>query len=142
MAQDETSQESFDTVFEFAQEIRMIPLPVNKEKAGYLLDSLLIPFLFSALDLVANGVSDPESIDKAWKLGTGAPRGPFEIFDVVGLTTALNISEKYQKIPGLLSPLLKKMMLPYSYKEQYAVLKKYVEEGKLGRSSGEGFYKY
>lgn len=142
MAQNETSQESFDTVFDFAQEIRMIPLPVNKEKAGYLLNSLLIPFLFSALDLVANGVSDPESIDKAWKLGTGAPRGPFEIFDVVGLTTALNISEKYQKIPGLISPLLKKMMLPYSYKEQYVVLKKYVDEGKLGRSSGEGFYKY
>lgn len=142
MAQAETSQQSFDTIIEFAQEIRMIPLPVNKEKAGYLLNSLLIPFLFSALDLVANGVSDPESIDKAWKLGTGAPRGPFEIFDVVGLTTAYNIVEKYQKVPGIINPLLKKMMLPYNFKEQKAVLKKYIDAGKMGRASGEGFYKY
>ena len=142
MAQAETARQSFDTVMEFAGEIRMIPLPVNKEKAGYLLNSLLIPFLFSALDLVANGVSDPESIDKAWKLGTGAPRGPFEIFDVVGLTTASNIVEKYQKVPGLVSPLLKKMMLPYNFKEQKAVLQKYIGEGKLGRATGEGFYKY
>ncbi|MBQ1451423.1 MAG: 3-hydroxyacyl-CoA dehydrogenase [Clostridia bacterium] len=142
MAQDETAKESFDAVMQFAQEIRMIPLPVNKEKAGYLLNSLLIPFLFSALDLVANGISDPESIDKEWKLGTGAPRGPFEIFDVVGLTTADNIVDKYQKVPGLINPLLKKMMLPYNFKEQKAILKKYIDEGKLGRNSGEGFYKY
>ncbi len=142
MAQAETAQTSFDTVMEFAEEIRMIPLPVNKEKAGYLLNSLLIPFLFSSLDLVANGVSDPVSIDKAWKLGTGAPRGPFEIFDVVGLTTAYNIVEKYQKVPGIINPLLKKMMLPYNFKAQKAILKKYIDEGKLGRNAGEGFYKY
>ena len=142
MAQAETSRESFDAVMEFAEQIRMIPLPVNKEKAGYLLNSMLIPFLLSGLDLAANGISDPESIDKAWKLGTGAPRGPFEIFDVVGLTTAYNIVEKYQKVPGLINPLLKKMMLPYNFKAQKAMLKKYIDEGKLGRSSGEGFYKY
>lgn len=142
MAQAETAQESFDAIMEFAEEIRMIPLPVNKEKAGYLLNSLLIPFLFSGLDLMANGVSDPVSIDKAWKLGTGAPRGPFEIFDVVGLTTAYNIVEKYQKVPGIINPLLKKMMLPYNFKAQKAILKKYIDEGKLGRNSGEGFYKY
>ncbi|MBQ7737454.1 MAG: 3-hydroxyacyl-CoA dehydrogenase [Oscillospiraceae bacterium] len=142
MAQAETAQESFDAIMDFAEKIRMIPLPVNKEKAGYLLNSLLIPFLLSGLDLVANGVSDPESVDKAWKLGTGAPRGPFEIFDVVGLTTAYNIVEKYQKVPGLINPLLKKMMLPYNFKAQKALLKKYIDEGKMGRSSGEGFYKY
>ncbi len=142
MAQAETAQESFDTVMEFAEEIRMIPLPVNKEKAGYLLNSLLIPFLFSGLDLLANGVSAPVSIDKAWKLGTGAPRGPFEIFDVVGLTTAYNIVEKYQKVPGIINPLLKKMTLPYIFQAQKAILKKYIDEGKLGCNSGEGFYKY
>ena len=142
MSQAETAPASFDAVMDFAQEIRMIPLPVNKEKAGYLLNSLLIPFLLSGLDLVANGVSDPESIDKAWKLGTGAPRGPFEIFDVVGLTTAFNIVEKYQKVPGIIDPLLKKMMLPYNFKAQKALLKKYIDAGKMGRASGEGFYKY
>lgn len=142
MGQPKTSQESFADVVRFAGEIRMVALPVYKEKNGYLLNSMLVPFLFSGLDLYANGVSDPESIDKAWKLGTGAPRGPFEIFDVVGITTAYNIALQYQKVPGFFSPLLKKMMMPYNFKGMLALLKKMLDEGKLGRSSGEGFYKY
>lgn len=68
----------FDEVMKFAEEIRMIPLPVRKEKSGYLLNSMLVPLLFSGMDLFVNGVSDPESIDKAWTLGTGAPKGPFQ----------------------------------------------------------------
>ena len=142
MGQPKTSQESFADVVRFAGEIRMVALPVYKEKNGYLLNSMLVPFLFSGLDLYANGVSDPESIDKAWKLGTGAPRGPFEIFDVVGITTAYNIALQYQKVPGFFSPLLKKMMMPYNFKGMLALLKMMLDEGKLGRSSGEGFYKY
>lgn len=142
MAQDETSSEAFDAVMAFANDIRMVALPVNKEKNGYLLNSMLVPFLLSGLDLYVNGVSDPASIDKAWKYGTGAPRGPFEIFDVVGINTAYNIVLQYQKVPGLFSPLLKKMMMPYNFKGMIAVFKKMIDEGKLGRSSGEGFYKY
>ena len=142
MAQDQTSKESFDAVMAFANEIRMIALPVNKEKNGYLLNSMLVPFLFSGLDLYVNGVSDPASIDKAWKYGTGAPRGPFEIFDVVGINTAYNIALQYQKVPSLFSPLLRKMMMPYNFKGMIVVLKKMIDEGKLGKSVGEGFYKY
>ena len=142
MSQSRTTQKSFADVVKFAGEIRMVALPVLKEKNGYLLNSMLVPFLFSGLDLYVNGVSDPESIDKAWKLGTGAPRGPFEIFDVVGITTAYNIALQYQKVPGILSPLLKKMMMPYNFKGMVVTLKKMIDEGKLGRSSGEGFYKY
>lgn len=142
MAQDQTSKESFDAVISFANDIRMVALPVNKEKNGYLLNSMLVPFLLSGLDLYVNGVSDPASIDKAWKYGTGAPRGPFEIFDVVGINTARNIVLQYQKVPGLFSPLLKKMLMPYNFKGMLSVLQKMIDEGKLGRSSGEGFYKY
>lgn len=142
MAQDKTDMKYFDEVVKFAEEINMIPLPVRKEKAGYLLNSMLVPFLLSGLDLVANGVSDPESVDAAWKYGTGAPRGPFEIFDVVGLTTAMNIVDKYQKVPGIINPLLKKMMMPYNFKAMKSYLQKYIDEGKLGKMSGEGFYKY
>ena len=142
MAQGETSREAFDAVMAFANDIRMVALPVNKEKNGYLLNSMLVPFLLSGLDLYVNGVSDPASIDKAWKYGTGAPRGPFEIFDVVGINTAYNIVLQYQKVPGLFSPLLKKMMMPYNFKGMIAVFKKMIDEGKLGKSSGEGFYKY
>jgi 3-hydroxybutyryl-CoA dehydrogenase len=142
MAPSQTSRESFDAVMAFANDIRMIGLPVNKEKNGYLLNSMLVPFLLSGLDLYVNGVSDPASIDKAWKFGTGAPRGPFEIFDVVGINTAYNIVLQYQKVPGLFSPLLKKMMMPYNFKGMIEVFKKMIAEGKLGKSTGEGFYKY
>ena len=142
MAQDKTDPRYFEELIEFSNEIRMIALPVRKEKNGYLLNSMLVPFLLSGLDLYVAGVSDPHSIDIAWTHGTGAPKGPFQIIDTVGLTTAYNIVMQYQKVPGLLSPLLKKMMMPYNFKEMAAVLKKYIDEGKLGMSSGEGFYKY
>ncbi len=142
MAHDGTDKKYFNEVIEFATSIRMLPLPVLKEKSGYLLNSMLVPFLLSAMDLYTNGISDPESIDTAWTRGTGAPKGPFQIIDTVGLITAKNIVEQYQKVPGLMSPLLKKMLLPYNYKGMLAMLNKLIDEGKLGISSGEGFYKY
>ena len=142
MAQDKTDEKYFNEIIEFANSIKMIPLPVRHEKSGYLLNSMLVPFLLSAMDLVANEISDPESIDKAWTLGTGAPKGPFQIIDTVGLETAKNIVEQYQKVPGIINPLLKKMMMPYNYKAMLEMLNKYIIEGKLGKSSKEGFYKY
>lgn len=91
----------FNEVMQFANDIRMIGLPVRKEKSGYLLNSMLVPFLLSGLDLYAAGISDPESIDIAWTRGTGAPKGPFQIFDTVGLNTAYNIVHQYQSVPGI-----------------------------------------
>lgn len=134
MAQSQTDPKCFDEVMKFAGEIRMIALPVRKEKAGYLLNSMLVPLLFSGMDLYVNGVSDPESIDKAWELGTGAPKGPFRILDTVGLTTAHNIVKMYLKVPSFLAP--------YNFKGMDKMLKEYIAAGKLGMSSGEGFYKY
>lgn len=134
MRHDKTSDAAFNEVIDFAKSIRMIPLPLNKEKSGYLLNSMLIPLLFSGLDLLVNGISDVKSIDTAWKRGTGSPKGPFEILDTVGLKTAYNIVLMYVKIP--------KFLAPYNFKGMESLLKKYIEEGKLGKSSGEGFYKY
>ena len=142
MSQDKTDSQYFSDVVSFANGIRMVALPVLKEKSGYLLNSMLVPFLLSALDLYANGVSDPESIDKAWKMGTGSPKGPFEIFDIVGMNTARNIIVQYQSVPGLLSPILKKMMMPYNFKAMLKLIDRYISEGKLGKSSGEGFFKW
>jgi 3-hydroxyacyl-CoA dehydrogenase len=134
MAQSKTDSKYFDAVSEFAKQIRMIPLPVRKEKSGYLLNSMLVPLLFSGMDLYVNDISAPESIDKAWTLGTGAPKGPFQILDTVGLTTAYNIVQMYTKIPSFLAP--------YNFKGMEKMLRKYIDEGKLGKSAGEGFYKY
>ena len=134
MAQSKTDKKYFDFIFAFAKDIRMVPLPVHKEKAGYLLNSMLVPLLFSGMDLYVNGISDPESIDTAWTLGAGAPKGPFQILDIVGLSTAYNIVQNYLKIPSFLAP--------YNFKAMDKMLKKYIDEGKLGKASGEGFYKY
>ena len=134
MAQDKTNMKHFDETLEFAKEIRMIPLPVKKEKAGYLLNSMLIPFLFSAMDLFVLDISDPASIDTAWVKGTGAPKGPFQILDVVGLKTAYEIVNAYCKIPSFLAP--------FHFKMQRDMLKGYIDQGKLGVAAGEGFYKY
>lgn len=142
MGHDKTEEKYFNELIEFAKSIKMMPLPVTREKSGYLLNSMLVPFLLSALDLYANEISDIKSIDEAWTLGTGAPKGPFEIMDTVGLETVKNIVEQYQKVPTLINPLLKKMMLPYNYRGMLKIVNKYIEEGKLGKSSGEGFYKY
>ena len=142
MGHDKTEQQYFDEIINFSKTIKMIPLPVTKEKSGYLLNSMLVPFLLSAFDLYANGISDPQSIDQAWTLGTGAPKGPFRIMDTVGLETVKNIVEQYQKVPGIINPLLKKMMLPYNYKGMLKIVNQYISEGKLGKNSGEGFYKY
>ena len=142
MMHDGTEKKYFDAVVKFANDIRMVALPITKEKSGYLLNSMLVPFLLSGFDLYVNGVSNPESIDKAWTQGTGAPNGPFSIMDVVGLQTTYNIVEQYQKVPGLFSPMLKKMMMPYNFKGMKEILEKKIKAGKLGKQSGEGFYKY
>ena len=142
MVHEKTDEKYFKEIVKFAEEINMIPLKASKEKSGYLLNSMLVPFLLSAMDLVANGISDPETIDKAWTLGTGAPKGPFQIIDTVGLETAKNIVLQYQKVPDLFDPLLKKMMLPYNYDGMLAILNDYIEKGRLGKSVNKGFYKY
>lgn len=134
MSQPKTDAKYFDEIMEFAKDIRMIALPVRKEKSGYLLNSMLVPLLFSAMDLYVNGISDPENIDKAWTLGTGSPKGPFRILDTVGITTAYNIVKMYVKIPSFLAP--------YNFKGMEKMLKKMIDEGKLGMSAGEGFFKY
>lgn len=142
MAHSETDIKYFNEIVSFAESINMIPLAAKEEKSGYLLNSMLVPFLLSAMDLLANGISDAETIDKAWTLGTGAPKGPFQIIDTVGLETAKNIVLQYQKIPNIFDPLLKKMMLPYNFDGMLEILNKYIDEGKIGKSVGEGFYKY
>ena len=127
-----TSSEAYDAVVDFATAIGMIPLKLKKEQPGYILNSMLVPFLSAAEQLLANDVADVETIDKTWRLATGAPLGPFRILDVVGLTTAYNI--------GMLDP---RAADPNTVQGKVAaMLRRYVEEGKTGVNAGEGFYKY
>lgn len=127
-----TDQAAYDEVVEFAQAIGMIPLCLKKEQPGYILNSLLVPFLNSANALLANEVADVETIDKTWVLATGAPMGPFRILDIVGLTTAYNI---VAMSPEASNP-------DTTAGKIAAMLKAYIDEGKLGVNAGEGFYTY
>ena len=127
-----TDQKYYDIVVDFAEKIGMVPLQLKKEQPGYILNSMLVPFLNAAEMLYAKGVADPETIDKTWVLATGAPIGPFRILDIVGLTTAYNIvimnpnASDIETIEGKIA----------------AMLKEKIDAGKTGINAGEGFYKY
>ncbi|PPH89863.1 3-hydroxyacyl-CoA dehydrogenase [Rathayibacter sp. AY1D3] len=117
-----------DAVVEFAVSSGLEPIRLQKEKAGYVLNSLLVPLLSAASGLLMGGYADHETIDKTWRIGTGAPLGPFQIFDVVGLRTAYNIAAA----------------APDEASQAFAAHLKteYVDRGRLGTATGEGFYRY
>ena len=127
-----TEQKYYDEVVKFAATIGMVPLQLHKEQPGYILNSMLVPFLSAAQALWANGVSDPETIDKTWQLATGAPAGPFQILDIVGLETAYNINQ----------------MKPAAQQEGTVenaigkLLKEKIDKGETGVNAGKGFYDY
>lgn len=127
-----TDADIYNSIVEFAVQIGMVPLQLHKEQPGYILNSMLVPFLSAAAALCANEVSDFATIDLTWKLGTGAPVGPFQIFDIVGLTTAYNIFSMSADAKNPDSTAAKIV----------AMLKERIDEGKLGVSTGEGFYNY
>ena len=122
----------YDEVVKFADEINMIPLQLHKEQPGYILNSMLVPFLSSAQALLATGVADHETIDKTWELATGAPAGPFKILDIVGLETAYNINQMKPdaQVEGSVHYLIGKL------------LKEKIDRGETGVNAGIGFYNY
>jgi 3-hydroxyacyl-CoA dehydrogenase len=133
MGHDRTDSSAYDATVKFAEDIGMIPLKLKKEKAGYILNSMLVPFLSSAQSLLAEGIADIETIDKTWTLATGAPMGPFRILDVVGLTTAYNI---VVSLPGANDSSTTTGKIAKMLKEDY------LDKGKTGIIAGDGFYKY
>ncbi|GAA0492355.1 3-hydroxyacyl-CoA dehydrogenase [Salinibacillus aidingensis] len=127
-----TDEGVFKDVIEFAKSIGMVALPLHKEQPGYILNSLLVPLLDAAEKLLVNDVADVETIDKTWMIATGAPNGPFAILDIVGITTAYNVVKDKANKTG--DPMYEK--LAKFLKEEY------LDKGKLGVETGEGFYKY
>ena len=132
MGHDGTDPAVFQTVVAFAQAIGMIPLELHKEQPGYILNSLLVPFLDAAETLWGKGVADVETIDKTWRLATGSPLGPFQILDIVGLETAYNIRQ--------MAPDVKE---EGSLNHQIStLLKEKLDKGETGVNAGKGFYQY
>ena len=124
----DTDPAVFASVVEFAKGSGLVPIELHKEKAGYVLNSLLVPFLNAAAELLVGGYADVNTVDKTWRIGTGAPLGPFQIYDIIGLTTPYNIASANPQ-PG---------------SQAFAAFLKenYIDKGKLGVATGEGFYTY
>ena len=125
----ETSDQTVEEARKFAESLGKKPVVV-KDRAGFVVNALLFPYLNNAVKMLEAGVATKEDIDTAMVAGCGFPMGPFALLDLVGLDTSLAIIEALYdefKDPNYApAPLLKRM----------------VAADKLGRKSGEGFYKY
>jgi len=124
-----TSDETYQRVFAFAQAMGKEPITAP-DRPGFIVNRLLVPYLLDAVRAYEHGLGTVEDIDKGMKLGCGHPMGPFTLLDFVGLDTTYFIAnimfEEFREPAYAPPPLLKRMVLA----------------GRLGRKSGEGFYKY
>ena len=101
-----------------------------KDRAGFIVNFLLIPYLNSAIRMLDEGFATREDIDAGVELGLGHPMGPLKLLDLIGLDTAVHVSNVLYdefKDPIYAAPTL---------------LKRMVTAGYLGRKSGKGFYEY
>jgi 3-hydroxybutyryl-CoA dehydrogenase len=124
-----TSDATYQSVFAFAQTLGKEPVTAP-DRPGFIVNRLLVPYLLDAIRAYEHGLGTVEDIDKGMKLGCGYPMGPFTLLDFVGLDTTYYIAnimfDEYREPAYAPPPLLKRMVLA----------------GRLGRKSGEGFYKY
>jgi 3-hydroxybutyryl-CoA dehydrogenase len=124
-----TSDESLETVRAVGERLgkRMI---VSKDRAGFIVNYLLVPYILDAVRLLEQGFASKEDIDLGMMLGTGYPMGPFTLADFVGLDTAVHIAD----------------VLFEEFKESRfaapTLLRQMAAAGWLGRKSGRGFYHY
>lgn len=125
-----TSQETFNSLLNFSKALGKTPVSC-KDTPGFIVNRLLVPYMMEAIRLHERGHGSKEDIDIAMKLGAGYPMGPFELLDYVGLDTCKFIMDGWSAMESG-NPLF----------EQSELLNKLVAEGKYGKKTGEGFYKY
>ena len=126
---EQTSEATNSAVVEAAQKMGKTALSCN-DSPGFVSNRILCPMLNEAILTLQEGVAEPAAIDGIMKLGMNHPIGPLALSDLIGLDTVLHIMNVLHE--GLND-------------DKYApaeLLKSMVAEGKLGRKSGEGFYKY
>jgi 3-hydroxybutyryl-CoA dehydrogenase len=125
-----TSEDTAKRARAFAEETLGKQCIDSQDRAGFVVNALLVPYLLSAIRMYESGFASREDIDRGMVLGCAHPMGPLRLADLIGLDTLLAVSESlYEEFrdPASVAP---------------AVLNRMVEAGLLGRKSGRGFYEY
>jgi 3-hydroxybutyryl-CoA dehydrogenase len=125
-----TSEETVERARSFAEDTLGKITIHSQDRAGFVVNALLIPYLLSAIRMYESGFASKEDIDEGMMKGCAHPMGPLQLADLIGLDTLLAVSESlYEEFRDGAS------VAP-------ALLNRMVEAGLLGRKSGRGFYDY
>jgi len=126
----ETSDETYEKITAWGKALGKTTITC-KDTPGFVVNRLLVPMMAEAIRMLERGDASARDIDTAMKLGAGHPMGPFELSDYVGNDiTKFVLDGWHKKYPDV------------QQFEPIPLMNKLVEEGKLGRKTGEGFYKY
>ncbi len=125
-----TSQAVLDDLFDYSKRVGKSPILCQDTK-GFVVNRLLVPYMLEAFRLVERGVASIEDVDVGMKLGAGHPMGPFTLADSIGLDVIHKISQAWHAADPANPAFVPSKLITDK-----------VAEGKLGRKSGEGFYKY
>lgn len=130
MSDGETDRGLLDTLLTVLPEFGVHPFEARKESTGFIFNRIWAAIKRESLAVVAEGVARPEDVDGMFRVNWGVPAGPFQMMDLVGLDVVLDIENHYaQEFPHL----------PENVRE---LLQAYIDAGKLGIKTGEGFYPY
>ena len=124
-----TKDETVQAVKELSEQIGKTPVEVN-EAPGFVVNRILVPMINEGVFVLQEGVASAKDIDTAMKLGANHPMGPLELGDLIGLDIVLDVMDVLYNETG------------DSKYRACTLLRKMVRAGKLGRKTGEGFYKY
>ena len=126
-----TAAETLTTVAAFARRIGQVPIVLRQEHSGYVFNDMFNALNTAAINLVASGVTTIEDVDRAWMGIMKMPVGPGGWLDDIGLDTVWRITDFWAGVTK--DPRLR---------QNAALLKEYVDAGRLGVKSGQGFYSY
>jgi 3-hydroxybutyryl-CoA dehydrogenase len=123
-----TSDETVETIRQISSKLGKESVVVKKDTPGFIVNRILVPAINEAVFLAAEGIAEPEDIDKAIELGLNWPMGPLKLLDYVGIDTTLFITDVMVNETG--DPKFRPSTL----------LKQMVRANLLGRKTGRGFY--